>query len=482
MKIELPKQKDKKYILAKIIIYFILIVISILEIRLIFNNNIWEDEAFSMIVVKNDWSIFWKLIIGDVHPPLYYIILKLLTTIMGCNLQIAKIVSILPIFLTNIIVINLTVKSEKLSIKKVTLLILFLILTNLTSNFIYMGLEVRMYSWASFFVTISGIYAYKVYKKLQRKDIIIFIITSLGAALTHYFALIMEVVIYIILFVALLIKDKKNIGKIIKIVLCTIIGYIWWLPKALRQFIDVQNDYWITFTPEDILIYIKRILGTDVNDGVAIFIYIVIGIVLVNALYKLIKKKYKNKEKENVIFSICLISFPFLIIGIGSILNIILTPIFVDRYLTPAICLFWMGVINLLNYIDFDKILISILTIIIIILGIFGYKNKFANEMASGTNETLEFMKNNSKKGEFVITNIWGLYWSVFRYYFPQNKILYSENIKYLNKNEKVLWMFEDVNKKIDKKIYETEGYNVEYIYSGYIDNNYYFNLYKLYQ
>lgn len=474
--------KDKKYVLTKIIVYFILIFISILEIRLIFNNNIWEDEAFSMVLAKCDWITLWKRIIGDVHPPLYYIILKLVTTIMGYNLQIAKIVSILPIFLTNIIVINLAFKSERLSIKNIILLILFLISTNFTSNFLYMGLEVRMYSWASFFVTISGIYAYKVYKKLQRKDIIIFIIMSLGAALTHYFALIMEVVIYIFLFVALLIKDRKNINKIVKIVLCTILGYIWWLPIALRQFIDVQKDYWITFTPEDILKYIKRILGIDINDAVAIFIYLVIGLVVVNALYKLIKKKYKNKEKENVIFSICLISFPFLIVGIGSIFNTILTPIFVDRYLTPAICLFWMGVINLLNYIDFDKILISIFTIIIIILGIFGYKNKFANEMASGTNETLEFMKNNSKKGEFIITNIWGLSWSVFRYYFPEDKIFYSENIKYLNKNEKVMWMFEDVNKKIDKKIYENEGYNVEYIYSGYIDNNYYFNLYKLYQ
>ena len=482
-KIKDNKKNNTLKILEKCIIYIVLILISILEIILIFNENLWGDEAFSMLVAKDDWIAFWNTLIVDVHPPLYYIILKIMTILLGCNIQVAKIVSLLPIFLTNIIIINLAFKTRKnISIKKDILLILFLILTNLTSNFLYMCLEIRMYSWASFFVTISGIYAYKVYKKLQKRDIIIFLILSLGAALTHYFALIMEVVIYIYLFIALIIKNKKNIDIIIKISLYTILGYIWWVPVALRQFNRVQEEFWITFTPKDILKYIKSIIGLNISNEFEIIIFLLIGLIILNCIYKMIQNKCKTEEKENMIFSTCLISFPFVIIGIGSIFNTILTPIFTERYLTPAICLFWLGVINLLYYANFNKILISIFTIITILLGIFGYKSKYTNEMKTGTKEILNFMENNSKKEDTILTNIWDLGWSVLKYHFPENNVkLYVKNRTNIDK-ENIIWLFEDINKEIDKNLYKNNGYNIEYIYSGYIDNSYKFNLYKIYK
>ena len=97
--------KNKK-ILENLVIYFIFTIISVLQIILIFNNNVWGDEAFTMLHVKEDWATLWNVLVNDVHPPLYYIILKIIMSIFGYNLQVAKIVSLMPIFILNIYIIN----------------------------------------------------------------------------------------------------------------------------------------------------------------------------------------------------------------------------------------------------------------------------------------------------------------------------------------------------------------------------------------
>lgn len=63
------------------------------------------------------------------------------------------------------------------------------------------NLEVRMYTWAMFFVTASGVYAFEAYLEPERKkNWIVLILSSLAAAYTHYFALISVAVVYVILF------------------------------------------------------------------------------------------------------------------------------------------------------------------------------------------------------------------------------------------------------------------------------------------
>jgi len=43
----------------------------------------WYDEAFSALLVRKNWGEMWALIAQDVHPPLYYIGLKLWAGVFG---------------------------------------------------------------------------------------------------------------------------------------------------------------------------------------------------------------------------------------------------------------------------------------------------------------------------------------------------------------------------------------------------------------
>jgi uncharacterized membrane protein len=40
------------------------------------DKNLWLDEAASWVVVTSDWPEFWRVVKLDIHPPLYYLLLK----------------------------------------------------------------------------------------------------------------------------------------------------------------------------------------------------------------------------------------------------------------------------------------------------------------------------------------------------------------------------------------------------------------------
>lgn len=59
-------------------------------------DTIWTDEAYSFAMVKHSFSEIWTITAADVHPPIYYWYLKILTAPFHYSLLAAQIASILP--------------------------------------------------------------------------------------------------------------------------------------------------------------------------------------------------------------------------------------------------------------------------------------------------------------------------------------------------------------------------------------------------
>ncbi len=463
-------KSSKENKIIKLIPIFILIVATLFQIRLIFNNSIWCDEVFTMLTIDRDWGAFLAELAADVHPPLYYIIVKLFSGLFGYNLLAAKICSIIPTVLMNILVIVLTFKDKEKSNDKINfiLLSLFIIITTLTYNFLYVSLEVRMYSWALFFVTASGIYGYKIIKDPSIKNIAIFILAGLAAALTHYYALIMEVFIYLYLFIALLKKDKKNFKIILAISLITIIGYSWWLPIAIGQFTRVSSNYWIEFNIKDICIYILSILSINRNvfKNYEMLTMLALLVLCIHIIYKLLKKQINEESRSEIIFALLSISVVFMMIIFGTILNIVVRPMFYQRYMIPALGLFWLGVLILLKHTNYRKIIICISFILVIIISIISCQKVYNEELKTGTEATLNFLESNVGKDDYVISNVNWLATGVLRYYMPDSKVIddYRVNVSDL----KILWYFEfyESDFGIIKDAFKESGYKVELVYS----------------
>lgn len=67
------KEKQLSPKLAAAILWGMVIGITILYISLIFNHNIWTDEAFTLQLLEQNITGILEGTARDVHPPLYYL-------------------------------------------------------------------------------------------------------------------------------------------------------------------------------------------------------------------------------------------------------------------------------------------------------------------------------------------------------------------------------------------------------------------------
>ena len=71
----MQKKDTQNY--SNIILFVIFILATILRFSPIFwRRDFWYDEAFTGIITRMSWSEMWWMIFHDVHPPLYYYLLK----------------------------------------------------------------------------------------------------------------------------------------------------------------------------------------------------------------------------------------------------------------------------------------------------------------------------------------------------------------------------------------------------------------------
>lgn len=50
--------------------YIIFTILSLFSISLIFNNNIWFDEAYTLSLIQHNYSEVIEILKSDMHPPL----------------------------------------------------------------------------------------------------------------------------------------------------------------------------------------------------------------------------------------------------------------------------------------------------------------------------------------------------------------------------------------------------------------------------
>lgn len=185
-------------ILRKIALFFLLTGATAAYLILIlecFHPTIIRDETFSMSIIKHSYFDIVSYTARDVHPPLYYVILKFFVEFFSLfsisAVSSGKLTSAIPYFLLLII----SAFYIRKHFGKLTSAI-FIGMANM-QNF---GVQIRMYSWGMFFVTVACLSAYGLLKNPHNtKSIICFILCILMASYTHYFACIASASIYITL-------------------------------------------------------------------------------------------------------------------------------------------------------------------------------------------------------------------------------------------------------------------------------------------
>lgn len=452
----------------KRIYYGVLItVLSLFIISLIFNDNLWGDEAFTMLTLKGNFKDIINTTARDVHPPLYYLIAKIFVLIFGYSVPAVKIASVIPIILT--MILGATLLDKYFGEKSPLIPTLFILLMAFAPNFLHMSYELRMYSWGLFFVSFSALAAYGIYLEgFTLKNSSLFIIVSLCAAYTHYFSLVSVGIIYLMLFVALLFKSIKYLKECIIISIITIVGYLPWFFIFLKQLNSVSSNYWIPDIKFGTIIgYIKYPFNNELIN--------INFIICIMAIISLIINIYTDKKnRKESIFALMCISLFFLTVGLGVVLSLIIRPIFVIRYAFPTTALLWLGILIGLKQLLHNKIHCILLASIIFLNGFYSYDFNYNKEYNKGVDQVKSYINKNAKESNVFITNNTHFNWTILKYYFPNNKVYLSKEFDFTNmKKDQTIYHFSNSSAiGIDKNILSKNNIEYKLELSSNIDNN----------
>lgn len=403
------KKKDKILILNIIIIILGTIFISLGA----FHTNIWFDESYSVAISNHSFSEIWNIGGNDVHPVFYYMMLKIVSLIFGNNILVFRLFSIVPIVILSILGITHIRKDygERTGI-------IFSFLTLFLPIIAAYSSEIRMYTWVMLFVTITAIYANRIYKnELSIKNWVIFALFSLLSAYTHYYGLMFAGIINVILFIYLL-KNRKGKNKDLKIFIIQAVVecllYVPWLYYFIKQLTSVGGGYWIKLEYPDILYNVLGIqymgsLSNIFGFCFAICLYIYLGFVI----YRCKKERISVKNARNSLLLYVLIVFIAFLISLKS-------PILYPRYLMTITGLLIFFIADIMAKEKSKYITIEI-CIIIFVTSLISNINIINNNYDNTNMKQIEYLEENIKDDDIIVYSNIGN-GSVFAVYFKDNK------------------------------------------------------------
>lgn len=198
-------------------------------------NSLWYDEAYSASMVSLPWKRLIYITATDDHSPFYYVLLKSFYHLCGggTHFWALKLMSVL--FMLGYMLLG-KYYVAKLFDRKIS--VYFMLFSLLMPIFSVQAGNVRMYAVALFFLTLTGLSAYDIFREPARKKWIVFCITSIGTVYCHTFALIQTFLFYLLFFAVILICHKKELIKGYFISGFTVaLVFSPWLAVTIRQFV-----------------------------------------------------------------------------------------------------------------------------------------------------------------------------------------------------------------------------------------------------
>ena len=342
---------------------YLLIGLSIImlgkSLMLCFSNDIWYDELFTVGMIEHSYGDLVAFTARDVHPPLYYCIVKFAVELcklilpQASTVVIAKIVSVLPYFI--LLLYSVTLIRKRFGIFAGGLFLFCVISMPQLSAY---TVEVRMYSWALLFVTAAFLHAYgtvteDTYGELckpndKRLHIVTLVLYGLAAAYTQYFACVAVIMVYLYVLIVFLMKDRRRVKQWILWAVMSIVGYAPWLYTLYRQITTVNENYWILpLTWRSLGGCVKFLMkpafaNDTLNAVLAVVFFLVYVCIFAWNVVKLCHNRRENTDNREG-FIIAGVGVLVGLVLFGFVASFLLRPIFVYRYMIPALGCFWLS-------------------------------------------------------------------------------------------------------------------------------------------
>lgn len=409
--------KMEKMLARGLSVLFVLALVSVTVSNL--NLSVISDEVFSLQLTRHSWMEMIRLACEDVHPPLYYLILKLAVDLFGGGdpyqtVYVGKMVGVLPFYL----LFFFAWRVLRRHYGKLTASLFSCFLIGLPS-IIHVGTLIRMYSWGLLFVTLAGVYAaFLLEGNESRRNWIGFILSCIAASYTHYFCGMAVFCIYCSAGIWALVKKRNMVRHLLLSAVCVAAAFLPWAAVLAGQVRTVSENYWIPgITPAVVLDYCKFYFApyTD-SKGIYCTLAILLAAVVIGACFRLLRKG----GNHTIACLMLLNEVEVVLLGIAA--SLIVRPVFVARYAIPASGLFCLGLaICAADWISSDlsrKLgiaaicicgMISVIDVLSFIKNEYRYRENFsylrANVLNSIQRECAAYMDSDDQNTPVVITD-----------------------------------------------------------------------------
>ena len=349
---------EKRDLLGILFFGVAIVILLCMFISPLANTFIHVDEYWTYTLVNLPFIDGMKVAFHDVHPPLYYMILYLLTPFGLDNLYLLKVASIIPYIL--IMIVSATKIREDYGWLTAGL---FVFSIGIMSDFFVEFLTIRMYSWGLFFVLMAFLYYNDVMTKWDKKSWVLLTLFTLLSAYTQYFFAIPCALMYLIILVEILTNQKDKLKQFGKSLLALIILYAPWGLVFIRQISTEAAGSHEGFEMSSLVHYMLGFAIKSENFRADSIIFKIVALVFLILILYLI---YEKKDK----FAASGIFIMYATIGIGIIsLMFSFENTMRIRYLVPLFGLFWLSASIIIGKIENNRLLLVALILVIVLAG-----------------------------------------------------------------------------------------------------------------
>lgn len=425
--------KSKKY--YNTLPYITFAILSLFSVSLIFSKNVWFDEAYTLSLIQHDYSGIIEILKTDMHPPMYFITLKVFCEILGYSIITTKVFSVIGYIAT--LLLGCTIVNRHYGWKVSTV---YMLTVGAIPMSLYFSVQQRSYEWCIFFVTLCFLEALQFIENNKTYHCVLFVISALLSGYNHIYALLAVGIIFAFVNIYIIIKRRELLLRIIITDISMFVCYSPWIIPLLNQTKSASGSFWLkSVEPLSLIVFISGII-----------------------ISTLILIKRENRTLPIVFSVIIILGIQF----IGLFVTIFIRPFYIARY-----CVEILGIFALLiafatknikkNLQKFICILLCTLNIVCIIgTGIFEYNPSMANFFNT-------FNKIHSSSDTFVYCdNAFG----IMSYYYPENKHICTyreswfsafDNVECIDKNsltneilnKETIWFVKNKLTKIPKYI-----------------------------
>jgi len=390
-----------------------------------YNNTaiaLWHDEAFSALYLRYPWGEMMYRIGLDVHPPLYYLVLRVWSYFAGASLWSLRLVSIFFAVLT-IWSAYIFVKAAFHNKKLALLAALFIAINPFQIQY---ALEARMYTLGTFFALWSSYFLVRALdQQNENKNFsrywLGYALTLAAGFYTHYYLLftITAQGLYLLIYAFKSRSIKIFLSGIGAYVIAAIL-YLPWIKTFLAQLSRVEASYWIPpmnrwSVPGTVW---KMIFGGQGASHIPLIITSAVSLIVIYYF----AKKVRNPAKWLIIFGVVI---PI----IAAVALSLRTNIYLDRYFVFASLFFSILIAVAFNAIPnrFARRVIMIALAAVSIFAFFKNWTDLAVKDKPGMAAAANLVNQNAKPGDSIYVGSSFIFFT-FKYYnaTPIKPLLYS--------------------------------------------------------